>query len=111
MSKFPNKRWDKITSNLAESFNSWVRKERHHSVIHFVHEHRNKLGTLLHKHAEEMKNWKQLVGPNIEKKLKENISRSLSMVVYPMTNKFLVKIGNANISVDLLARECTCQYW
>ncbi|KAK9269075.1 hypothetical protein L1049_000843 [Liquidambar formosana] len=112
MSKFPNKHWDKITSNLTESFNAWVCKEHHHSAIDFVHEHRNKLGTLLHKHEEEMKNWKQPVGPNIEKKLKENISRSLSTVVYPyMTNKFLVRTGNADISVDLLARECTCQYW
>ena len=27
MSKFPYKRWDNITTNIAESFNAWVVKE------------------------------------------------------------------------------------
>ena len=32
MSKFPKQRWDKMTTNLTESFNVWLRNERHHSI-------------------------------------------------------------------------------
>ncbi|XP_028782007.1 uncharacterized protein LOC114738152 [Neltuma alba] len=32
LSKFPYKRWDNITTNLAESFNAWMVRERKHNV-------------------------------------------------------------------------------
>ena len=32
MSKFPKQRWDKMTTNFTESFNVWLRHERHHSI-------------------------------------------------------------------------------
>ena len=36
MSKFPKKIWDKMTTNLVESFNAWLRNERHHSIRSFI---------------------------------------------------------------------------
>ncbi|XP_028767379.1 uncharacterized protein LOC114725084 [Neltuma alba] len=42
-SKFPYKRWDNITTNLAESFNAWLVGERKHNIAVLIHEHREKL--------------------------------------------------------------------
>ena len=39
MSKFPKQRWDKMTTNLVESFNALLRNERHHSILNFLMEH------------------------------------------------------------------------
>ncbi|XP_054778382.1 uncharacterized protein LOC129286445 [Prosopis cineraria] len=35
--------WDKITTNLAESFNAWILEERRHNICVLVNEHRDKL--------------------------------------------------------------------
>ena len=36
ISKFKKMHWDKMTSNLAEFFNSWLRHKRHHNIF-FLH--------------------------------------------------------------------------
>ncbi|RVX17044.1 hypothetical protein CK203_003269 [Vitis vinifera] len=36
MSKFAKKRWDKMTTNLAESFNAWLKEERHYTIFNLV---------------------------------------------------------------------------
>ena len=53
MSKFPKKRWDKMTTNLVESFNAWLRNERHHSICSFIIEHMTMLGAMLVKYKAE----------------------------------------------------------
>ena len=73
MSKFPKQRWDKMTTNLAESFNAWLRIKRHHSICNFLLDHMSKLASMLVKHQEESKNWKGCIWPKIEAKVQENI--------------------------------------
>ncbi|XP_059591679.1 uncharacterized protein LOC132253518 [Vitis vinifera] len=82
MSKFPKQRWDKMTTNLAESFNAWLRHERHHSICNFLMEHMAKLGSMLVKHKEQSNNWKGSPGPQIEEKVLQNIVKG---EVYPVT--------------------------
>ena len=53
MSKFPKQRWDKMTTNLVESFNAWLKNERHHSICTFLMEHMIKLGAMLVKHKDD----------------------------------------------------------
>ena len=71
MSKFQKKKKDKMTTNLAELFNTWLRNERHHSICNFLLE-------ILVKHKEESNNWKGCIGPKIE----DNIAKG---EVYPVT--------------------------
>ena len=42
-----------MTTNLAESFNAWLRNERHHSICSFIIEHMTKLSAMLVKHKVE----------------------------------------------------------
>ena len=112
MSKFSKQRWDKMTTNLAESFNAWLRHERHHSICNFLMEHMAKLGSMLVKHKEQSNNWKWSLRPQIEEKILQNISKG---EVYPVTafmnGIFRVCIGRAFLNVDIMKRTCTCRGW
>ena len=112
MSKFPKQRWDKMTTNLAELFNVWLRHERHHFIFNFLMEHMAKLGSMLVKHKEQSNNWKWSLEPQIEEKILQNISKG---EVYPVTafmnGIFRVCIGRAFLNVDIMKRTCTCRGW
>ncbi|XP_059591763.1 uncharacterized protein LOC100245246 isoform X1 [Vitis vinifera] len=112
MSKFPKQRWDKMTTNLAESFNAWLRNERHHSIYNFLMEHMAKLGSMLVKHKEESNNWKGCIGPKIEDKVQQKIAKGEVYPVTPLMNgTFGVSIGSTFLNVDIMKRTCTCRGW
>ena len=75
ISKFPKKRWEKMTTNLVESFNAWLRNERHHSICSFIIEHMTKLGAMLVQHKAESNAWKGIIRPKMEEKVKINIAK------------------------------------
>ena len=50
MSKFPKKRWDKMTTNIVESFKSWLRKEHHQTIYTLLLMHIDKLVGMLTNH-------------------------------------------------------------
>ena len=69
MSKFAKKRWDKMTTNLAESFNAWLKEERHYTIFNLVMTHMDKFAHLACDHMGTIENWKALIGPKTEEKL------------------------------------------
>ena len=66
MSNFPKKMWDKMTTNLTESLNAWLKNERHHSICTFLIEHITKLRAMLVKHKANSSQWKGTIGLKIE---------------------------------------------
>ncbi|KAL6315450.1 hypothetical protein AAG906_000742 [Vitis piasezkii] len=50
MSKFLKKRWDKMTTNIAEAFNAWLREERHQTIYTLLLMHMDKLVAMLDSH-------------------------------------------------------------
>lgn len=112
MSKFTKRRWDIVTTNVAESFNAWVLDERRHYVFALMNEHRDKLALKLLREKEDMKLWKNGVGPVTERKLLENIVRGEVMIVVPYGQcSAKVSTGFADLSVNLETRTCTCLGW
>ena len=67
ISKFPKQRWDKMITNLAKSFNAWLRSKRHHSTCNILVEHMVKLGSILVKHKEASNNWKRSIGSKLKR--------------------------------------------
>ena len=59
-----------MTTNVAESFNTWLKNERHHSICNFLVEHMTKLGAMFVKNKAEINDWKGTMGPKIEEKVK-----------------------------------------
>ena len=112
MSKFAKKRWDKMTTNLAESFNAWLKEERHYTIFNLVMTHMDKFSHLACAHMGSTENWKAAVGPKTEEKLLENIIKSGSLPVYPYVGG-VFKVFNMKVYVDMNLRErtCTCKAW
>ena len=109
MSKFPKKIWDKMTTNLAKSFNAWLKNECHHSICTFLMDHMIKLGGMLVKHKEESLKWKGSIGPKFEEKVLLTITKGEEYAVNPYPNsKFDVSIGRIFVITDLVNRTCTC---
>nr|DAD24559.1 TPA_asm: hypothetical protein HUJ06_026023 [Nelumbo nucifera] len=78
-SLFKGRRYDKFTSNLAESFNAWVLEAREQPIMSLVNIIRLKMTELTFRRQCEAKGYKQLVGPNMEYFLKFNISESINL--------------------------------
>ena len=83
MSKFLKKRWDKMTTNIVESFNVWLRDKRHQTIYTLLLMHMDKLVAMLDTHMHGTQKWKSVVGPKIEEKLMSNITRSGPISVLP----------------------------
>ena len=83
MSKFPKKGWDKMTTNIVESFNSWLREERHQTIYTLLLMHMDKLVWMLTNHISETEKWKSVVGPQTEEKLLGNIMKSGPISIRP----------------------------
>ena len=66
--------WDKLTSNLANFFNSWLRHEHHHNISVFFIEHMDKVGFLLDDHHCDIHKWKGSFGPKVLAKIMANIA-------------------------------------
>ena len=112
MSKFPKKRWDKMTTNIAESFNSWLREERHQTIYTLLLTHMDKLVGMLTNHINASKKWRSVVGPKTEEKLLANIMRSGPISVMPyIRGTFRVFTGEVYLVVDMNERSCSCMSW
>ena len=84
MSKFLKKRWDKITTHIAESFNVWLRDERHQKIYMLLFMLMDKLLGMLDTHVRGAEKWKSVVGPKTEENLMSNIMRSSPITVMPI---------------------------
>ncbi|XP_058211592.1 uncharacterized protein LOC131323766 [Rhododendron vialii] len=69
---FPYKRWDKMYTNLAECFNSWILPLRELDIIQFMTGHVSKTTELLLCKHTEVRKWKLPVGKQIEKEIKKS---------------------------------------
>ncbi|KAL6342275.1 hypothetical protein AAG906_006904 [Vitis piasezkii] len=98
ISKFKKMRWDKMTSNLVESFNSWLRHERHHNICVFFIEHMDKLGSLLVEYKNGLVKWNGCIGENY-------------ITYLHLGSLMKVSNGKTFLEVDLMKRTCTCKAW
>ena len=102
MSKFPKKRWNKITTNLVESFNAWLKNEQYHSICSFIIEYMTKLSAMLVKHKVESNVWKGIIELKIEENVKINIAKGEVYSVNPFMETFYtVFVGDLLLNVDI----------
>ena len=99
-----------MTTTLVESFNVWLKDERHHSICSFLVEHITKLGAMLVKYKAESNLWKSFIGPKIYQKMKINITKSDVYIVSPFNESFFcVFVGTSILNIDIKEQTCSCQ--
>lgn len=110
MCNFQKMRWDKLTSNLAESFNSWLRHERHHNICVFFIKLIDKVESLLDDHRNVMHKWKGSVRLKVAEKIAANIGNSETYPTHVyIGGSIKLSIERACLNVDLKCRSCTCK--
>ena len=72
-----------MITNIVESFNSWLREDRHQTIYTLLLMHMDKLVGMLTNHFNETKKWKSVVGPKTKEKLLTNIMKSGPISVMP----------------------------
>ncbi|KAL6333997.1 hypothetical protein AAG906_000048 [Vitis piasezkii] len=101
-----------MTTNIAESFNAWLREERHQTIYTLLMMHMDKLVAMLDTHMRGTDKWKSVVGPKTEEKLMSNITRSAPITVMPyLGGTFKVFTGEVYLVVDMQQHKCTCLTW
>ncbi|XP_028784388.1 uncharacterized protein LOC114740413 [Neltuma alba] len=112
LSKFSYRRWDNITTNLAESFNAWMVRERKHNVAQMIHEHREKVARKMHASYAAMTKWSNCVGPKIEAKVLEHVyfGRYMHCENYG-GGRICVHTSRGDQRVDLGLHKCSCGTW
>ncbi|XP_028762950.1 uncharacterized protein LOC114721287 [Neltuma alba] len=112
ISKFSYKRWDNITTNLAESFNAWIVKERWHNVAKLIHGHREKVARKMCTASVAKENWRNAMGSSIDGKVMENMARSIHMHAKPYRGgRVCVHTLCGALYVNVQSHECTCTTW
>ena len=92
-----------MTTNLAESFNAWLKDECHYTILNLVMTHMDKFSHLACDHMGTIENWKAPIGPKTKEKLLENIIKSGSFLVYPYVGG-VFKVFNMKVYVDVNLR-------
>ncbi|XP_059654605.1 uncharacterized protein LOC132301364 [Cornus florida] len=109
-----SKRWDKLYTNQAESFNAWVKEERVFSIIRLMDTHMQRLSKFLYQKSLDIQKWTIPVGDRIEEKIQKEQELALgfqSMRVLPTEctvynrdrKPFRVVFGSEN--------SCSCLKW
>ena len=99
-----------MTTNLVESFNAWLRDERHYSICSFLIEHITKLGATLVKNKDESNQWKGFIGLKIYQKVKINIAKGEVYTISPFSESFFVVFfGTLILNVNIRDQTCSCR--
>ncbi|XP_031503575.1 uncharacterized protein LOC116266470 [Nymphaea colorata] len=109
--QFKGSRYDQVSSNVAETFDSWSTKASDLPVLKFVDNIRHKIAELILQRARESASWFSALAPKAEEKLQKEIEYAPSLSVSVCSQlTFEVTDDHVNV-VNLEKRECSCLSW
>ncbi|KAH7842803.1 hypothetical protein Vadar_009403 [Vaccinium darrowii] len=108
---FPGCRYGELYSNVAESFNSWIKKERYLPIRNLVDSIRVKIMDMIVVRREKASEWVGKICPKMEKKFHDSYQESRSWVVMPSGYGVFEVHSEPTVTVDLIGRTCSCRKW
>ncbi|XP_039118051.1 uncharacterized protein LOC120253919 [Dioscorea cayenensis subsp. rotundata] len=108
---FKGERWGEMYSNVAESFNAWIKEALHLPVINMLDSIRFKLmGMLCHRHKQSHR-WERHLCPVIHRKIEELVEESRNLLVFRSDGDHFEVVDQKNYCTSLNARTCSCHRW
>ena len=108
---FPGQRYGMMCSNIAESFNGWIVKERTLPITSMLDKIRVKLMIMMSNRRESSRNWNTVLCPDMETLLSEKINTSKTWKVMK-SNDFVFEVQEEKThKVDLYYQHCSCNDW
>ncbi|XP_028067469.1 uncharacterized protein LOC114270220 [Camellia sinensis] len=108
---FQGKRYGEMCTNVAESFNSWIRDERHLFSTSLVDAIWVKLMEQFSRRREVGNKWNRIVCPFAEKKLEEAFNDTKAWIVKKCSNDIYEIQLDHSVMVDIGKRSCSCRLW
>ncbi|XP_039126995.1 uncharacterized protein LOC120263173 [Dioscorea cayenensis subsp. rotundata] len=108
---FKGMRWCEMYSNVAESFNAWIKEARHLPVTSMVDTIRFKLMKMLTERREVSAMWDTYPCPEIRKKVEQIIEISRFSRVDRSSDDTYEVVDEHNNVVNLRLRKCSCRRW
>ncbi|XP_039139841.1 uncharacterized protein LOC120277154 [Dioscorea cayenensis subsp. rotundata] len=108
---FRGQRWGKMYSNVAESFNAWIKEAQHLPFCNMVDAIRFKMMNLMYKRRENCMKWETHLCPEIYKKIEKTIEESRYLVI-GRSDGDIFEVEDKQVNyVDLRNRTCSCCRW
>ncbi|XP_039141186.1 uncharacterized protein LOC120278458 [Dioscorea cayenensis subsp. rotundata] len=92
---FKGERWGDMYSNVAESFNAWIKEARHLPVTNMVDSIR----------------WERRLCPVIHRKIEELVEESCNLLVGRSDGDHFEVVDQKNYCINLNAWTCSCRRW
>ncbi|KAL7161207.1 hypothetical protein ACSBR2_041791 [Camellia fascicularis] len=108
---FQGKRYGEMCTNTAESFNSWIRNERHLFSTSLVDAIRVKIMEQFSRRREVGNKWNRIVCPFAEKKLEEAFNDTKAWIVKKCSDDIYEIQLDHSVMVDIGKRCCSCRLW
>ncbi|KAL7211564.1 hypothetical protein ACSBR2_014428 [Camellia fascicularis] len=108
---FQGKRYGEMCTNAAESFNSWIRDERHLFFTSLVDAIQVKLMEQFSRRREVGNKWNRIVCPFAEKKLEEAFNDTKAWIVKKCSDDIYEIQLDHSVMVDIGKRCCSCRLW
>ncbi|XP_028103396.1 uncharacterized protein LOC114302561 [Camellia sinensis] len=108
---FQGKRYGEMCTNTVESFNSWIRDERHLFSTSLVDTIRVKLMEQFSRRREVGNKWNRIVCHFAEKKLEEAFNDTKAWIVKKCSDDIYEIQLDHSVVVDIGKRSCCCRLW
>ncbi|XP_050379429.1 protein FAR1-RELATED SEQUENCE 6-like [Argentina anserina] len=108
---FPGKRYGEMCSNIAESFNSWIKDERELPIYQLVDGIRLKMMKLNSDRCHEADTWNTYLCPTIEKNVDTLIQAGRNWEVFRSSTYVFEVRDIYSFMVDLSCYTCSCYQW
>ncbi|XP_028057639.1 uncharacterized protein LOC114261563 [Camellia sinensis] len=98
-------------SNVAESFNSWIRQARHLPTTKMIDSIRLKIMDLMSRRREQAKKWNTFLCSEMDSTLVNALKSGRTWLVSRSSDHVFEVQSRPSVNVDLLNRTCSCYQW
>ncbi|XP_020242912.1 uncharacterized protein LOC109821129 [Asparagus officinalis] len=100
-----------LTSNVAESFNAWIKEARYLPITQTINNIRKKIMRMSFERREASHKWTTTFVPTVEEHLIQINEQSRCLSAIPSTTGRYEVYDLPTVEVDLNERTCTCHEW
>ncbi|XP_020266052.1 uncharacterized protein LOC109841498 [Asparagus officinalis] len=104
-------RYGHVTSNVAESFNSWIREARMLRILQMVEHIRKQIMTRMNNRRIMAEKWTSYLCPKAEQIVGEHMERGSTLEIKQSRDDIFEVQSQRTTHVDLGKRTCTCRAW
>ncbi|XP_028117453.1 uncharacterized protein LOC114315084 [Camellia sinensis] len=108
---FRGNRYGEMCSNVAESFNNWIKKARHLPITQMVDAIRTQIMNQMSDRRGASSSWAGVICPKMEYKLEMAYKKGRSWTVSQSNNDVYEVHSHLSVLVDIGRRTCSCFQW